>query len=102
MFSADPHLISDARLLTEVDYAEALEMAASGAKVVHPRSIRAAAATETPVVIRDVNRRSLAGTRIGRRVSNETGIKAVTCQEQMAVILLQNLDARIQGEEDLT
>ena len=96
LFSADPHLISDARLLTEVDYAEALEMAASGAKVVHPRSIRAAAATETPVVIRDVNRRSVAGTRIGRRVSNETGIKAVTCQEQMAVILLQNLDTRFQ------
>jgi diaminopimelate decarboxylase/aspartate kinase len=96
LFSADPSLISDARLLTEVDYAEALEMAASGAKVVHPNSIRAAAATETPVVIRDVNRRSVAGTRIGRRASNETGIKAVTCQEQMAVILLQNLDAWFQ------
>ena len=96
LFSADPRLISDARLLTEVDYAEALEMAASGASVVHPRSIRAAAATKTPVVIRDLNRRSVAGTRIGRRVSDETGIKTVTCQEQMAVILLQNLDARFE------
>jgi diaminopimelate decarboxylase/aspartate kinase len=96
LFSADPRLISDARLLTEVDYAEALEMAASGAKVVHPRSIRAAAATKTPVVIRDLNRRGVAGTRIGLKVSGETGIKAVTCQEQMAVILLQNLDARFQ------
>ena len=96
LFSADPRLISDARLLTEVDYAEALEMAASGASVVHPRSIRAAAATKTPVVIRDLNRRSVAGTRIGRRVTDETGIKTVTCQEQMAVILLQNLDARFE------
>ena len=96
LFSADPHLIGDARLLTEVDYAEALEMAASGASVLHPRSIRAAAATKTPVVIRDLNRRSVAGTRIGRRVSDESGIKTVTCQEQMAVILLQNLDARFQ------
>jgi diaminopimelate decarboxylase/aspartate kinase len=96
LFSADPRLISDARLLTEVDYAEALEMAASGASVVHPRSIRAAAATKTPVVIRDLNRRQVAGTRIGRRVSDEAGIKTVTCQEQMAVILLQNLDARFE------
>jgi len=96
LFSADPRLISEARLLTEVDYAEALEMAASGAKVVHARSIRAAAATQTPVVIRDVNRRSVPGTRIGQRASNGEGIKTVTCQENMAVILLQNLDARHQ------
>ena len=96
LFSADPRLISEARLLTEVDYAEALEMAASGASVIHPRSIRAAAATKTPVMIRDLNRRQLMGTRIGRRVSHEAGIKTVTCQEQMAVILLQNLDARFE------
>ena len=96
LFSADPRLISDARLLTEVDYAEALEMAASGASVIHPRSIRAAAATKTPVVIRDLNRRRLGGTRIGRRVSDQVGIKTVTCQEQMAVILLQNLDVRFE------
>jgi diaminopimelate decarboxylase/aspartate kinase len=96
LFSADPRLVEDARLLNEVDYAEALEMAASGAKVVHSRCIRAAAATKTPIVIRDLNRRSVAGTRIGRRVSQQLGIKTVTCQKQMAVILLQNLDARFQ------
>ena len=89
LFSADPGLIEDARLLREVDYAEALEMAASGANVVHPRSIRAAAATNTPVLIRDLKRRGVAGTRIGPTFSDETGIKAVACQEDMAVILLQ-------------
>jgi diaminopimelate decarboxylase/aspartate kinase len=96
LFSADPRVISDARLLTEVDYAEALEMAASGARVIHPRSIRAAAAMKTPVVIRDLNRRGVAGTRIGRTCLDEAGIKTVACQDQMAVMLLQNLDARFQ------
>jgi diaminopimelate decarboxylase/aspartate kinase len=96
LFSADPRLIDGARLLLDVDYAEALEMAASGAKVVHPRCIRAAAATKTPVVIRDLNRREVAGTEIGGRVAGRSGVKTVTCQEQMAVILLQNLDARFQ------
>lgn len=96
LFSADPRLISDARLLTAVDYAEALEMAASGAKVVQARCIRAAAATQTPVVIRDVNRRSVPGTRIDQGLSGGEGIKTVTCQENMVVILLQNLDARYQ------
>jgi len=96
LFSADPRLIPSARLLADVDYAEALEMAASGARVVHPSCIRAAAETLTPLWIRDVNRPDVDGTRIGGTATQGTGIKTVTCQEGMAVMLLQNLDARRQ------
>lgn len=96
LFSADPRRIPQARLLTGVNYDEALEMAASGARVVHPRSIRAAGATDTPLVIRDLSRQGAAGTRIGAGHSAARGIKTITCQENMAVMLLQNLDARQQ------
>ena len=96
LFSADPRLIPAARLLGEVEYAEALEMAASGARVVHPSCIRAAAETGTPLSIRDVNRPAINGTRIGSLADQGSGIKTVTCQENMAVMLLQNLDARRQ------
>jgi diaminopimelate decarboxylase/aspartate kinase len=89
-------LIPGARLLAEVEYAEALEMAASGARVVHPRCIRAAAETSTPLWVRDLNRPDVAGTRIGGLANPGSGIKTVTCQEGMAVMLLQNLDARRQ------
>jgi diaminopimelate decarboxylase/aspartate kinase len=96
LFSADPRLCADARLLAEVDYAEALEMAASGATVVHPHAIRAAAETLTPIVIRDTHRPAVRGTRIGEAAGAEYGVKTVTCQEGMAVMLLQNLDVRRQ------
>lgn len=96
LFSADPRLVPGARLLSELDYDEALEMAASGARVIHPRCIRVAGATETPVVIRDLGRQQLNGTRIGLRDSWQQGVKTITCQENMAVMLLQNLDARQQ------
>jgi diaminopimelate decarboxylase/aspartate kinase len=96
LFSADPRRIESARLLARVDYAEALEMAASGARVVHPRCIRAAAATRTPVAVRDLTRRDVAGTWIVDEATAADGIKAVTCRQDMAVILLQNLDARYQ------
>ena len=94
LFSADPRLIPQARLIREVDYAEALEMAASGARVIQPRCIRAAMATDTVVVIRDLNRRHVAGTRISSKESAIMGVKTITCQHNMAVILLQNLDVR--------
>ena len=96
LFSADPRRIPQARLLTGVNYEEALEMAASGARVVHPRSIRAAGATGTPLVIRDLSRREAGGTRISTGQFAARGIKTITCQEHMAVMLLQNLDARQQ------
>jgi len=96
LFSADPRQVPTARLLAEVDYAEALEMAASGAKVVHPRCIRAAAVTGTPMQIRDVGRPLLAGTRICSASRSDSGIKSVACREGMAVMLLQNVDARRQ------
>jgi len=96
LFSADPRLIPQARLLREVDFEEALEMAASGAKVVQSRCIRAASSTGMPIVIRDVNRRDVEGTRIGSRIPDVSGVKTIACQHNMSVILLQNLDARHQ------
>lgn len=96
LFSADPRLVPQARLLREVDYAEALEMTASGARVVQPRCIRAASATGTPIVIRDLNRPDVEGTRISSKAGGNEGVKTITCQHDMAVILLQNLDARHQ------
>ena len=39
LMTADPKLVKDAKLLKEVSYAEAIEMAQFGAKQIHPRNI---------------------------------------------------------------
>jgi diaminopimelate decarboxylase/aspartate kinase len=96
LFSADPRLLPQARLLRQVDYAEALEMAASGARVIQSRCIRAASATATPIMIRDIHHCEVEGTKISNKASASTGVKTITCQHNMAVILLENLDARHQ------
>lgn len=96
LFSSDPRLIPQARLLRQLDYAEALEMAASGACVVHARCIRAASETRTPVWIRDTGRPDLEGTQINGHIPRREGAKAAVCQKGMAVLLLQNIDPRQQ------
>jgi diaminopimelate decarboxylase/aspartate kinase len=99
MFSADPRLIPAARLLRRLGYSEALEMAAGGARVIHPRCIRAAADACIPLEIRDLGNPALPGTRIGAdQVENAVpgGIKAVVCQNDMVVLLLENRDIRQQ------
>ena len=100
LFSADPMQEPGARLLKELDYGEALEMAASGARVVHPRCIRAASECGLPILIRDIRRPGLDGTRIAadrgalRDSADMQGAKAVTRQDGMLVMLLENLDTR--------
>ncbi|MEE9203186.1 MAG: aspartate kinase [Dehalococcoidia bacterium] len=39
VYTADPRLVPDARPLAEVSYEEMLELAAHGAKVIHPRAV---------------------------------------------------------------
>ncbi len=39
VYSADPRLVPEARLLSEIGYEEMLEMASYGAKVMHPRAV---------------------------------------------------------------
>lgn len=93
-FSADPRRVPEARQLERLDYAEALEMSASGARVVHAAAIGAAAVTGTPVWVRDTGRPALAGTLIGSWSGAREGVKAVTCQGDMVVMLLQKRDTR--------
>jgi diaminopimelate decarboxylase/aspartate kinase len=94
LFSADPRLVPEARLLGELEFAEALEMAAGGAKVIHPSCIRAAAETGTAIVIRDTGHPGFAGTCIKNLADRQAGVKTVTCQKDMLVLLLQKIDSR--------
>ena len=96
-FSADPRVIPGARLLQSLNYEEALEMAASGAKVVHSRCIRAAADANIPIWVRDLRHPDFAGTTIrnnSSRLNSMEGIRSVCRQSNMVVLLLQNLDTR--------
>lgn len=104
LFSADPRLIPAARLLQTLAYDEALEMAASGARVVHSRCIRAAADASVPIVICNLARPHADGTRICAAPNAATdgtpgpgqGIRSICHRSDMAVLLLQNLDTREQ------
>ena len=58
MMTADPKLIKNAKLIKEVSYAEAIEMARFGAKQIHPRTFEPLLSKKIPMRIRssfDVN-----------------------------------------------
>lgn len=90
LFSADPRYLPHARLLRHLSYDEALELAATGARVIHPRCIRAARDAALPLTIRDTRRPGMMGSRVGDDLPVSQGIKAVTSRDDMLVLLLQN------------
>ena len=52
MMTADPKLVKDTKLLKEVSYAEAIEMAQFGAKQIHPRTFEPLLSKKIPMRIR--------------------------------------------------
>ncbi|KAG7400942.1 hypothetical protein PHYBOEH_003853 [Phytophthora boehmeriae] len=55
MFTTDPRYVHNARLIKSLDYREAQELAAMGAKVLHPRCIIPAQWGKVPLEIRNTN-----------------------------------------------
>ena len=53
VYTADPNVVSSARLLKEVSYEEMLEMARVGAQVLHPRAVELARKHKLPLRVRN-------------------------------------------------
>lgn len=64
MLTADPRLVSAARLIEEIRFDEAAELAAFGAKVLHPSTIAPAVQRGIPVFIYNARHPGATGTRI--------------------------------------
>ncbi|MGK2926332.1 MAG: bifunctional aspartate kinase/diaminopimelate decarboxylase [Lysobacterales bacterium] len=91
MFSADPRLVPEARLLRSLSYSEAQELASMGAKVLHPPSIQPARRHGIPVWIKDSNRPDEPGTRIAARSPHEAAqVKGVVSRDNITVITMEN------------
>ncbi|MBE3594277.1 MAG: aspartate kinase [Candidatus Carbobacillus altaicus] len=75
VFTTDPRLVPEARLLSEVTYDEMLELAHLGAGVLHPRSVELAKRFDMPIrVLSSYEDRG--GTMIVRTLSNTSGAHA--------------------------
>lgn len=52
VYTADPRVVPNARLIPEIAYEEMLELATVGAKVMHPRAVEIGAAHDMPILVR--------------------------------------------------
>ncbi|MGV8959593.1 MAG: bifunctional aspartate kinase/diaminopimelate decarboxylase [Stenotrophomonas sp.] len=91
MFSANPKEVPDARLLTRLDYYEAQEIATTGAKVLHPRSIKPCRDAGVPMAILDTERPHMPGTSIDGSAEPVPGVKAISRRNGIVLVSMEGI-----------
>jgi aspartate kinase len=86
MLTADPRVVSEPRLVPQLSFAEASELAYFGAKVLHPSTILPAVARNIPVRILNSRRPEVAGTMITADGRVHDGLTALACKRGVTVV----------------
>ena len=99
IFTADPRLVPNAKVISHIGYEEMLEMASLGAKM-NPRSIEMAAVHKVPMLITSTFNRDAKGTKIddfqdqGTDMEIQRSITSVVTERSVARVTLHGIEDR--------
>jgi aspartate kinase len=97
IMTADPRLVPDARILEEMSFSEAAELAYNGAKVLHPRTLAPLVEKQIPVWSKNSFSPEKPGTRIVPKLTAARGARAVTSMKNVALLSLEPAQGGISG-----
>jgi bifunctional aspartokinase / homoserine dehydrogenase 1 len=89
VLSADPRLVSDARIVRALSYQEAVELAYFGARVIHPQTMAPAIEHGIPICIRNTFAPAEPGTIICADPSGDGVVKGITSIDRIALLNLE-------------
>jgi len=89
IYTADPHLLPNAKLIPQLSYEELLEMASAGAKVMFPRAVEFAKKYNVPFVVKSTFAEQGEGTMVKEILLKEgADVSAVVLDEKQAKITI--------------
>ena len=97
IMTADPRLVPEARVLDELSFSEAAELAYNGAKVLHPRTLAPLIEKGIPVWSKNSFAPEKPGTRIVPRIANALGARAVTSMANVALVAVEPASPALSG-----
>jgi aspartate kinase len=88
LMTADPKIVDEAKVIKEVSFAEAMEMALFGAKYMHPRALEPVMDTKIPVRIRNAFKVDHQGTLISQNLTKtfQRTVKSISAIRHTALI----------------
>ncbi|MEO5649796.1 MAG: aspartate kinase, partial [Ginsengibacter sp.] len=91
MMTADPGLVSNAKIIQHISYEEAMELSHFGAKVIYPRTIQPVMSQTIPILIKNTFSPGDEGTRVHNEIHNGNGnsIRGISSINNLALLSLQ-------------
>jgi aspartate kinase len=90
IMTADPRIVPEARVVPELAFEEACELAYFGAKVLHPKTIMPAMKAHIPVEVRNTFKPELPGTTIvstfAERANKSATVEALTIKRRVTML----------------
>lgn len=96
IFTADPRVVENARSLPSVSFKEASELAAFGARVLHPKTIRPAIAAGIPVKVLNTFNPENPGTLIEEKSNQPGQIIAISFKRKITLVDLYATEMLLQ------
>ncbi len=90
VLTADPRIVSEARIIPELSYSEVAELAYFGAKVLHPKTIRPVVEKGIPLWVKNTFNPACPGTRVVSEPKSTPGtVKAVTAIHGLSMVTVE-------------
>ncbi|MBT8182777.1 MAG: aspartate kinase [Eudoraea sp.] len=92
VLNADPRYFEETKLLNQISYREAIELAFYGASVIHPKTLQPLQRKEIPLHVKSFINPKDAGTTVGKGVGIEPEIPCFIVKKDQVLMKLSSLD----------
>lgn len=94
IYTTDPRVVAQARRIDHISFAEASDMAAFGAKVLHPATLLPAMRKNIPVFVGSSKNTAAGGTLVRRETENPPLYRAIAVRRKQTLLKLHSLHAQ--------
>lgn len=102
ILNADPRLFSDAVLIPELTYYDAVELAYSGAQIIHPKTIKPLENKGIPLYVKPFEDPSAVGSVIKAEMTGVIDVPILILRKQQVLITIRPLDFSFVLEDSLS
>jgi len=88
IYTCDPNVVQHSRPISQLSFQEATEMAYFGAKVLHPCTMKPAAAADIPIIVKNIFEADHPGTKIHNQQTRNGWAKAITYLSDITILTI--------------
>lgn len=102
VLNADPRYFENARLLNNISYREAIELAFYGASVIHPKTLQPLQRKEIPLKVKSFLHPKNPGTTVGKGIGIEPEVPCFIVKKDQVLMKLSSLDFSFIVEDSIS